>query len=243
MADISFYHPAPRQDAAWHARAVLFAFCVPALLAVAFLNTVLGILGMLVLACLMWRTGRAMLCQDLAEDRALQLLAHLPMSYRIYNRVPLVDPWRSRGCTEADLLVYGPNGIFLVEVVPDAGHLSGSDMAPPWYEQFPGFRKISRGRFAPNPIRRARRKALLLERQLRHLGYPARVNPVLFFSAVAADISFVGQFSLPVFTGAHLDQWILEQPQEGLCRNFHLVPDRLNEIAAPGVVWPEGARG
>lgn len=66
------------------------------------------------------------------EDMALDLLKQLPKEYTIFNQVNIPNKKSKTGYNEADIIVSGPNAVFLVEVKHNKGHVYGTEQDGRW---------------------------------------------------------------------------------------------------------------
>jgi hypothetical protein len=135
MTDLTHIRPNRLRDEATRRRVLLLVIGLPITVAGAWIHfLVLGI-GAVALAVLWDRQNRRLSGAE-GEERALGLphalpgsLAYLPITYTAFNQVLVPYGKRYR---ELDLVVVGPNGIFVIEVKHYRGEITGTETDRTW---------------------------------------------------------------------------------------------------------------
>lgn len=119
----------------------------------------------------------------IGEERALEVLAKLPQEYVIYNQVKLPDSRSRTGYREADFIVIGPNGLFVVENKDFRGTIVGTGEDAKWEQH-----KVGRGgtpyvTYARNPVRQVQVYVSLLAKLFSSKGIKAWImTPIVSLS-------------------------------------------------------------
>ena len=66
------------------------------------------------------------------EERTLRQLKTLPSAYTLFNQLDIPSAPSRTGAMEADLVVVGPNGVFVIEVKHNNGTIFGDNASPQW---------------------------------------------------------------------------------------------------------------
>jgi len=157
------------------------------------------------------------------EDMALALLLSLPDSYTIFNQVNVPNKNSITGNTEVDLIVVGPNGVFVIEVKNKQGDMEGSEMANNW----------TVGRYSEtmgNPIKQLNRQIGTLRKFTSEQGYQPWFNRIVFLSNTNSSINLIGDFSVPVLHFAGLAEHILNHKPKYAPRNLDKITQDLVAI-------------
>jgi len=128
------------------------------------------------------------------EEKTLEELSGLPDSYHVFNQVDLPNARSVTGVNEADLIVAGPNGVFVLEVKHNTGVVTGSDADMEWTVTKSGRRGIVHEKTLRNPVSQVTRLVRLLISQLARDRRPW-VQGIVVFShpSVTLDIEILGQ--------------------------------------------------
>src|SRR5688572_15193158 len=114
----------------------------------------IGLVGLVVIgvAWLSIAPDPALLAGARGELLTLEELKRLPSTYHVFNQVDIPNPRSRTGRNEADLVVTGPNGVFVIEVKHNGGRVSGGVSQRQWQVRKPArhggdYRKMMR-----NPV-------------------------------------------------------------------------------------------
>ena len=66
------------------------------------------------------------------EERALAVLSGLPDEYALFNQIRFPDERSSTGYREADFILAGPNGVFILENKDYLGWIKGDENSDEW---------------------------------------------------------------------------------------------------------------
>lgn len=115
------------------------------------------------------------------EQHTLEVLSYLSDEYTVYNQVPLPNS-RTGNIAEADFVVLGPNGVFIVENKEYCGIPVGDADSDKW-----SLLKVGKGgtRYttsATNPIRQVKRHTAILSGFFKDRGIKVWVTPLVALS-------------------------------------------------------------
>lgn len=140
---------------------------------------------------LMWLIARStaklsgspiMLGGAAGEDRVLAVLSRLPDDYTLFNQIRLPDEHLRTGSREADFVVVGPNGVFIIENKEFRGLIVGDEISRNWELHKigrRGSRYVTSGR---NPIRQVQIYVSLLAGIFRLYEVKAWITPLVSLS-------------------------------------------------------------
>jgi hypothetical protein len=138
MADLRYIRPNRLRQEAKRRRAFLLVIGLPLTIVGAWIHFLVIGIGAVALAVLWDRQYRRLSGAE-GEDRALGLphalpgsLAYLPDTYIAFNQVLVPYGKRHR---ELDLVVVGPNGIFIIEVKHYRGEITGAETDLTWRQR------------------------------------------------------------------------------------------------------------
>lgn len=145
----------------------------------------------------------------LGEDIALLILEKLPDAYTIFNQVDIPNSQSRTGVNEADLVVHGPSGVFVIEVKHNNSHIEGSESDREWE-----IHKIGRGGTAysktmRNPIKQVKKLVWLLGEELKKTKSKPWIQGMVLFTNESADLSIQGETSVPVLRNDQIISYIL----------------------------------
>lgn len=174
-----------------------------------------------------WNTQNRQLNGAEGEERALGLprafpgsLIGLPDSYTLFNNLHVQG---NRGPRELDLVVVGPNGIFIVEAKNYKGEIHGAGNDPQWQQIKRSRRGNSYPRTIGNPVSQIRGAALALKEHLKREGVYAWIEGIVVFTEPDCTLN-VGETGIPVIKLPALTDTILHHaPRQRSCPPFLLV--------------------
>ena len=149
-------------------------------------------LVLLLTVALLWsqKSSAILLAGAQGEDLVIDVLRQLPDTFTVYNQVDIPNAKSRTGFNEADVIVVGPNAVFIIEVKHNNGRITGADNDPEWQ-----IKKLSRignvyGKTMRNPISQVKRLVWLLSKDLKAKRSRAWIQGVVLFSHqdVAAEI-------------------------------------------------------
>jgi hypothetical protein len=123
-----------------------------------------------------------MLAGAAGEDRVLAALSALPADYTLFNQIRLPDKRSSTGFREADFVVVGYNGVFIIENKDYRGELRGEDNAANWELHKIGIGGTPYTKPCRNPVRQVRVYVTLLSRLFAMRGINVRIIPLVSLS-------------------------------------------------------------
>jgi len=141
------------------------------------------VLAWLVCFPLARRTGSSiMLAGAAGEDRALSVLSGLPEEYILFNQIQLPDGRSSTGFREADFVVVGPNGVFIIENKSYRGWIKGNGNSAEWELHKTGRRGTKYIKACRNPVPQVRVYVSLLRAMFAGRGIRAWITPLVSLS-------------------------------------------------------------
>lgn len=134
------------------------------------------------------------------EDRTIEILTNLPDSYTVFNQVEIPCDRSSTGVIEIDVIVVGPNGIFVIEVKNNNSHVSGAEKNQKWTAHKIGRRGGTYEADIRNPIKQVKRQVYFLKNYLQKSGNKTWIQSIVFFSHRNCSIELQSETSIPVLT-------------------------------------------
>ncbi|HKZ39730.1 MAG TPA: nuclease-related domain-containing protein, partial [Candidatus Hodarchaeales archaeon] len=145
------------------------------------------------------------------EQKALKILSHLPNDYYLLNHLQL--PNRTYA-TEIDLVVIGPNGVFIVEVKNYSGLLKGSIEDLQW-KHIKTNRNGKRGsKRVKNPLIQVDQQISTIEATLTHAGIFANVLGTILFVNERCQLQIRNSATVPLFRDSKLLAFIKNAPAD-----------------------------
>lgn len=160
------------------------------------------------------------------EDLVIELLGELPDTFTVYNQVDIPNSKSRTGFNEADIIVVGPNAVFVIEVKHNSGSIRGTDTDQQWK-----IKKISRGgsvygKTMRNPIFQVKRLVWLLSQDLKAKRSRAWIQGVVLFSHQNVDAKIENNSNVPVMGRADIVNYIATyQAKFDIADNRKLVSD------------------
>lgn len=181
---------------------------IPVLCAASHINPVLGVLTLFPLYHVWRRQGR-WLAGAIGEETALGLpthapgcLAELPDSYIIFNQVEISHRNQKR---EMDLVVLGPNGLFVIEVKHYRGTIQGREKDRFWTQCFHGQRKTKPVR---NPVSQIKSAIYIFKKKLESHNISPWIQGLVVFTHPNCTLKN-DKGSVPVLRLSELTNYIL----------------------------------
>lgn len=166
------------------------------------------------------------------EDLAVEILQKLPDSYTVYNQVDIPNDKSKTGFNEADLIVVGPNSIFVIEVKHNNGKIVGTDGDRKW-----SVNKVGRGGTAysksmRNPISQVKKTVWLLSEDMKKKKSRAWIQGVVLFSNDAAEILISGTSNIPILRNDELVEYILSYESKSSISSLEKVTEGIAKLKA-----------
>ena len=164
------------------------------------------------------------------EDLCIDTLKSLPDSYTIFNQVNLPNIKSKTGFNEADVVVVGPQCVFVIEVKHNNGSISGEVDDRDWTVQ-----KIGRGGTAyektmRNPISQVKKLVWLLSEEFKKTNNRVWIQAVVVFSNSACHVDVEANAKVPVLQLNELDNYIIEYNNRSSFSNPEAVIAKLAEL-------------
>lgn len=234
MADIRFVRPNRLRQDAYRRRAWIVGVGLPLAAMLAVLHPTLTAAVLFTMAFL-WNRQERFLKGALGEDRALGdnhlcpgALVHLSDEYVVFNQVPIPNI-RGRPY-EADFVVVGPNGIFVIETKYYCGLIQGRENDSMWARLRPGSQKSTS---VANPALQVRRAMRALAAHLRECGIRVWLEPLVVVTHPTSRL-VVDSRSIPVLTLHELASHIREhRPTHAVTAQVQVI-DALRKLVDGG---------
>lgn len=113
------------------------------------------------------------------EEETLRMMKSLPDSYSVF---PNVHVRGEEGSRELDLVVVGPNGVFVVEVKNHNGTIQGNADDQEWIQHKTGKGGGKYSSQMKNPLKQVSGQVYALSRNLKAINVNAWVEGLVFFS-------------------------------------------------------------
>lgn len=172
-------------------RLIILAISIPASLLVAALIHPLAGLASLTLALFMVTTLQldpTIQAGAKGEDIALRLLQKLPDYYTLINQLDLPNARSRSGHTEADLIVAGPDCLFVIEVKHNHGRIDCDENRLEWQISNTGRKGIAYDKSMRNPVAQVKQQVWLLADYLKLRRTRTWIQPIVLFTHPAAEL-------------------------------------------------------
>ena len=127
------------------------------------------------------------------EDQTLATLRRLPDDHTLFNQLDIPSEHAPRGAIEADLVVVGPNGLWVIETKHHHGTIFGTDSDPTWRIEKVGRRGGEYETTLRNPIRQVKGQVMALKAYLAQQGIQrVWIDAVVVFSHAEASLRWSG---------------------------------------------------
>lgn len=143
------------------------------------------------------------------EDNAIKLLSKLPDTFAIYNQVDIPNPKSRTGFNEADIIVVGPEVIFVIEVKNNNGSIVGSEGDKEWQVNKVGRGGTPYSKAMRNPISQVKQLVWLLSEDLKKKNSRVWIQGVVLFSNSKANLLISGSTSAPVIRNSQLMDYLI----------------------------------
>jgi hypothetical protein len=158
----------------------------------------------------------ALLAGAKGELLALEELAKLPDTYHLFNQLDIPNERSRTVVNEADLVVAGPNAIFVIEVKHNNGRVRGSAGDRDWAVQKTGRAGGQYAKTMRNPIAQVKQLVWLLSKQLEARGKRRPwIQGVVLFSNVAVELEVGDSEGIPCLRLDQLRDYLLSFPEKG----------------------------
>lgn len=143
------------------------------------------------------------------EDNTIRLLRHLPDTFTIFNQVNIPNPKSKTGYNEADIIVVGPEAIFIVEVKNNNGSIVGSESDKEWRVNKMGRGGTAYSKTMRNPISQVKQLVWLLSEDMKKKNSRAWIQGVVLFSNNEANVSMPDSSNVPVLRNGQLLDYLV----------------------------------
>lgn len=162
------------------------------------------------------------------EDFALKLIKKLPEGFTVFNQVDLPSSKSRTGVVEADLIITGPESIFVVEVKHNNGEIDCSQTSPHWAVTKIGRGGTRYGKEMRNPVKQVKQQVWLLSAYLKSKSANAWIQPVVLFTNSNVSLVRSGELTVPVIESSEFKKYLQSYTHEN---NRNINPKAIQAIA------------
>lgn len=152
--------------------------------------------------CWVQKSHPVLLAGAAGEDLVVKCLRQLPDTFTVYNQVDIPNAKSRTGFNEADVIVVGPNAVFIIEVKHNSGRIKGADSDPEWRVEKTSRSGNRYGKTIRNPISQVKRLVWLLSKELKAKHSQAWIQGVVLFSHKDVSTNIKNESNVPVM-GSH----------------------------------------
>lgn len=152
------------------------------------------------------------------EDDAVRLLSNLPDTFTIFNQVNIPNSKSRTGYNEADIIVVGPEAIFIIEVKHNNGSIIGSEGEREWQVNKVGRGGTPYSKTMRSPIAQVKQLVWLLSEDMKKKNTRAWIQGVVLFSNNEANVTVSEPTSIPVLRNSQLIDYLVSY--EAKSKNF-----------------------
>ncbi|MBR6391655.1 MAG: NERD domain-containing protein [Eubacterium sp.] len=128
------------------------------------------------------------------ERETMRILSRLPDSYTVFLNVRYAE-----NC-EADSIVVGKTGVFIVETKNVNGEITGYADENEWSQRKVGRGGTTYGKYLKSPVKQVKRNIYHLSELFKKNGIRTYIEGVVFFSSPEADVAYIrSENNIPVF--------------------------------------------
>jgi hypothetical protein len=142
------------------------------------------------------------------EDLAVDVVRRLPDTYTVFNQLDIPNARSRTGVNEADLVVCGPNAVFVIEVKNNNGTIVCDEKAPNWPIRKVGRGGTAYGKAMRNPVGQCKNLIWALGEHLKGVGAKPWIQGVVLFTSPDAKLIQEGPSSIPVLRPKELLAYI-----------------------------------
>ncbi|MBN2569973.1 MAG: NERD domain-containing protein [Deltaproteobacteria bacterium] len=165
------------------------------------------------------------------EESALTVLSELDDSYTIFNQVRIPCTKSKTGYREADFVVCGPSGIFIVEVKNNKGIIVGTEADPKWKVRKVGGRGTPYSDYMRNPIKQVRSQIFPLKEYLASRSIDDTwINGAVLFTNPESALKLRISGRVPVLRPANIEEHITKYRQRYSFEHQHEVVSVLTTL-------------
>jgi len=183
---------------------------VPVAVAAFFVHPYLGLVALAVVAVIYGTRGGSAVIEAGArgEDAALDWLSKLPDSFTLFNQVDVPSAQSRTGVVEADIVVAGPEAVFVIEVKHNNGEIDCNENRAQWTVSKTGRGGSRYGKEMRNPVNQVKRQVWLLSEYLKSRKAKRWIQPIVLFTHPEATLLRSSELTVPVLTGAEVVEYV-----------------------------------
>lgn len=152
------------------------------------------------------------------ENEILTYVRKLPNQYHVFSNFVIKE---KRIYDEADFIIVGENGVFVVEGKNHLGKIVGTEDDIEWKQYKFGHNGKQHTRNMMNPIKQTKWHRLNIEGMLRQAGFRISVVPLLVFTNIAAQLEIASSEMIILKGSKYVNDYILRySPQRKLDKNM-----------------------
>lgn len=194
------------------AKKIVLILTLPIVIIAFYFNSMLGGVA-LILAVILYfiQKGSSVIEAGAAgEDIALSLLKALPDDFTIFNQVDIPNSKSPTGFTEADLIISGPNAVFVIEVKHNNGDIECDESNPQWAITKTGRGGTQYDKEMRNPIKQVKTQVWLLSEYFKSKRANTWIQSIVVFTNPEAVVNCHRRPSIPVLTSSELVDYIIK---------------------------------
>jgi hypothetical protein len=142
------------------------------------------------------------------EDYAMAILSHLPDNFTLLNQLDIPNDKSKTGVNEADVVVCGPNAIFVIEVKNNNGTISCDEDSQRWHVAKVGRAGGEYEKDMRNPIKQTKNLVWLVNEYLKRANSKVWVQGIVLFTNPEASLEIYGKTTLPILIPSELLDFI-----------------------------------
>lgn len=155
------------------------------------------------------------------ENEILAYVRQLPNQYHVFSNFVIKE---KRIFDEADFIVVGENGVFVVEGKNHLGKIVGTEDDIEWKQYKIGQKGKPYTKNIMNPIKQTRWHRLNIQGMLRQAGFHISVVPLLVFTNDAVQLEIISSEMIVLKGSKYVNDYILRyRPQRKLDK--HMIKD------------------
>lgn len=144
------------------------------------------------------------------EDKAIRVLSQLPDGFTVFNQVNIPNACSKVGFNEADIIVSGPNTVFVIEVKHNNGHIHANIDDDEWHVEKTSRKGSIYSKTMRNPIAQVKRLVWLLSEEMTRTKSRGWIQGIVCFTNEDANIVLDKASKIPVVSIADLVTYIKE---------------------------------
>lgn len=169
------------------------------------------------------------------EDKAIRILSQLPDEFTLLNQVNIPNAGSKFGFNEADIVILGPNAVFIIEVKHNNGHIYANVNDAEWNVEKIGRRGSMYTKKMRNPIAQVKKLVWLLSEEMKRTKSSGWIQGVVLFTHEDAIITIDQDSKVPVLNVDNIVEYIQDCNVSQAKSNHSRVTDCVKSLKASSV--------